>query len=96
MSDPVCVVTGAGGALGPIVAREFSAAGFHVRALSRRPLQSGLVPATTELVECDILDLKGLKKVLTGTSCRVDRRCRDTSRRNSAVFNSEASVVRRK
>lgn len=61
MPGPLCVVTGAGGALGPVVVREFAAAGFAVRALGRTPLDRSTFPDGVELGVADILDLPALR-----------------------------------
>jgi nucleoside-diphosphate-sugar epimerase len=71
MTTPLCVLTGAGGALGPVVAREFAAAGFAVRALGRKPLDPSIFPAGTELGIMDVLDRPAIERQFSGADTVV-------------------------
>jgi nucleoside-diphosphate-sugar epimerase len=66
VSRPLCALTGAGGALGPVVAREFAEAGFAVRALARGPLDPALFPDGAELAMADVLDPDALERQMRG------------------------------
>jgi nucleoside-diphosphate-sugar epimerase len=67
----LCALTGAGGALGPVVAREFAVAGFAVRALARRAVDRSLFPAGTEFGIVDVLDREAIEQQLIGVDTVV-------------------------
>jgi nucleoside-diphosphate-sugar epimerase len=71
VTRPLCVVTGAGGALGPVVVREFASAGFAVRALGRAPLDRSVFPEGVELAVADILDFPTLRSGISGADTVV-------------------------
>ena len=71
MTPPLCALTGAGGALGPVVAREFAEAGFAVRALGRKLLDPSLFPNGTELGIVDVLDREAIQRELSGVDTVV-------------------------
>lgn len=64
-------MTGAGGALGPVVAREFARDGFSVRALGHRPLDPSLFPEATEFGVLDVLDQEAARRQLAGADTVV-------------------------
>ena len=53
---PVCVITGATGAVGPRVAEAFLRAGYEVRAVAHRQPAAGVLPGSVEVHVADILD----------------------------------------
>jgi len=65
---PICVVTGATGAIGPSVVAAFLEAGFDVRALSRSVAapQPGVTP-----IAADISDREALRRAFAGSDCVV-------------------------
>lgn len=65
------LITGAGGALGSVVARVFDAAGWQVRALMRRPSGAGRIPAHTEVIIGDLFDETVLRASLEGADAVV-------------------------
>lgn len=71
MTQRLCALTGAGGALGPVVAREFVEAGFAVRALAHRPLDSSLFPHGSEFGIVDVLDPEAIDRHLSGVDTVV-------------------------
>jgi nucleoside-diphosphate-sugar epimerase len=68
---PICFVTGASGALGPVVVREFLDAGFAVRALTRRPSDPALFPPGVEWISGDILQPETFRAALQGVDVVV-------------------------
>jgi len=71
LNRPICVVTGASGALGPIVVREFGDAGFTVRALTRAAAPDSTFPDGTEIVVGDILEPETLERAMSGADTVV-------------------------
>lgn len=71
LSKKVCVVTGAGGTLGPAVVEEFAKAGFIVRATARGRLDARAFPAGTEFFTADILQPESLRAAMGGADTVV-------------------------
>jgi len=65
------LATGATGAVGPAVVRALAEAGWQVRALVRRDLPPGLLPAGVELVGGDLLDPASLRRAVEGVDAVV-------------------------
>lgn len=64
-------VTGATGAVGPVVVEALVAAGYGVRALVRQEPAAGLLPATVELVIGDLQDTATLQRAMAGCTAVV-------------------------
>jgi len=60
MSEPLCVVTGATGAIGPIIVDELARSGFRVRGVSRHGENAA-----------DITDLDAMRRALSGADCVI-------------------------
>ena len=70
MTRPVCLITGATGAIGPAVVAALS--GTHeVRIISRRPVDPGLFPAPVQGFTADILDHAALRSAARGADAIV-------------------------
>jgi UDP-glucose 4-epimerase len=65
------LVTGATGALGPVVVHTLLAQGHAVRALVRTPPPPGLLPPTVALIPGDITDAASLAAAVTGCTAVV-------------------------
>lgn len=64
-------VTGATGAVGPVVVEALVAAGYGVRALVRQAPPAGLLPATVEVVIGDLQDAAALTAAMAGCTAVV-------------------------
>lgn len=64
-------VTGATGAVGPVVVEALVAAGYGVRALVRQPPPAGLLPSTVEVVTGDLQDAALLTAAMAGCTAVV-------------------------
>ncbi len=62
------LVTGATGAVGPVVVRAFYDAGYRVRALSLKPPPSGLLPEGVEHLAGDVADDRTVKSAMEGVN----------------------------
>ncbi|HET8772647.1 MAG TPA: NAD-dependent epimerase/dehydratase family protein [Thermoanaerobaculia bacterium] len=60
MTAPLCVVTGATGAIGPLIVDELARSGFRVRGVSRHGADAA-----------DVTDLDAMRRVLDGADCAV-------------------------
>lgn len=60
------LVTGASGALGPVVVRAFQEAGYRTRALCRSVPAAGLLPADCEVRSGDIADRRFVSEAVSG------------------------------
>lgn len=60
------LVTGATGAIGPILVQHLLSQGFQVRALVRQPPLAGVLPAAVQLFLGDLTDIKALHTATTG------------------------------
>ena len=67
MTLPVCVVTGAAGAVGPVVVEALVDAGYSVRALSRRGTE---VPRATAM-PADVTSLESMREAMEGAAAVV-------------------------
>jgi UDP-glucose 4-epimerase len=67
-SAPVALVTGATGAIGPILAQRLVAAGYQVKALVRHQPPLGLLPEPVELICGDIADSEALCQATTNVT----------------------------
>lgn len=68
---PVCLVTGATGALGPRVVRTLHEVGYGVRALSRDTPQDGILPAGIEVLTGDVTDPAVLRVAVPGVDAVI-------------------------
>jgi UDP-glucose 4-epimerase len=66
MTEPVCLVTGAAGVIGPLLVQALLEQGHRVRVLVRRELASGQLPATVEAVKGDVADPTTLDQAVAG------------------------------
>lgn len=62
----MALVTGAGGAVGPTIARRLLAAGYRVRALDAKPFSTGVLPEGVECLQGDINDCSALARAVQG------------------------------
>ena len=70
MTRPICLVTGATGAVGPAVVRAL-AAGREIRTLSRRPPAAGLFDTTVTSFIGDVSDKNAVRQAARGTDVIV-------------------------
>jgi UDP-glucose 4-epimerase len=63
------LVTGASGAIGPVLVARLQAAGVQVRALARHAPPPGLLPPAVEVVTGDLSNPEALQRAATGVDC---------------------------
>ncbi len=66
MKGPLCLVTGATGAVGPRVVEALDEAGYSVRILSRRRVATGLLPDEVEVCPGDVTDSSAVRSAMEG------------------------------
>lgn len=66
MTETLCLVTGATGVIGPLLVRSLLEKGHRVRALVRRELALGELPAGVEVVTGDVANPKALSEAVAG------------------------------
>ncbi len=66
MARPLVLITGATGAVGPIVVNAFQAAGYPIRTLSIDPAPAGVWPDTIETLVGDITDPTSVQAAMRG------------------------------
>jgi len=72
MGDPrLVLITGATGAVGPLVVRAFSEAGYSVRTLSLDPPPTGVWPENVETMIGDITDITAVEKAMNNVDAVV-------------------------